>query len=81
MKTQISAKALIMSPRDETLLFETNLKHTTIRVSKRIKWDRLLDNKSKWTLTNICQTQTTKNNEAVISITQLPDGLVELLFT
>lgn len=32
MKTQISRKALIMSPRDETLLFKVNLKHRVVKV-------------------------------------------------
>lgn len=34
MKTKISPKALIISLRDETLLFEANLKHKTIRLPK-----------------------------------------------
>lgn len=39
MKTNISSKALVMSPNEETLLVEANANHDTIKIPRRIQWN------------------------------------------
>ncbi|KAA0041674.1 movement protein [Cucumis melo var. makuwa] len=77
MHTNLSPKALGISPKGYTMLMEVNVEKSSMTIPRNLKWDELTKNPI-WKLQG--ETTPIKRSSTEASITEFPDGNVEVQF-
>ncbi|KAA0050445.1 hypothetical protein E6C27_scaffold175G00510 [Cucumis melo var. makuwa] len=77
MHTNLSPKALGVSPKGYTMLMEVNIEKSSMTIPRNLNWDELTKN-PVWKLQG--ETAPIKRSSTEASITEFPDGNVEVQF-
>ncbi|KAA0052109.1 Enzymatic polyprotein [Cucumis melo var. makuwa] len=77
MHTNLSPKALGISPKGYTMLMEVNVEKSSMTIPRNLKWDELTKNPI-WKLQG--EIAPIKRSSTEASITEFPDGNVEVQF-
>ena len=79
MSTTIEPKTKLVSPKDVTIVFESNPKHTQIRTPRRLKWNEITQS-CNWNLQDILAPKPIEESEQISNIIEHEDGSVNINF-
>ena len=79
MSTTIEPKTKLTSPKDVTIVFESNPKHTQIRTPKRLKWNEITQS-CNWNLQDISAPKQIEESDQISNIIEHEDGSVDINF-
>lgn len=79
MTTTIEPRSKLLSPKDETLIFEANTQHSRVNVPKKLKWNEITQNQ-KWKLEDINSPKPLDNSKQISNIIEHTDGTIDINF-
>ena len=79
MSTTIEPKTKLVGPKDITVIFESNPKHTQIRTPRRLKWNEITQS-CNWNLQDVITPKPIEELDQVSNIIEHEDGSVDINF-
>lgn len=79
MTTTIEPKTKIVSPRDETIIFEANTMHTKVKTPKRLRWNEITQSLT-WNLQDINPPKPIELENQTSNIIEHSDGSIDIIF-
>uniref|UniRef100_A0A251T9F0 Putative viral movement protein n=1 Tax=Helianthus annuus TaxID=4232 RepID=A0A251T9F0_HELAN len=80
MTTTIEPKTKLISPKDETVIFEANTIHTKIRTPKKLKWNEITQSLT-WNLQDINPPKPIEIENQTSNIVEHSDGSIDISFS
>jgi len=79
MTTTVEPKSRIISPKNETIIFEANTMHTKVKTPKRLRWDEITQSLT-WNLQDINPPKPIQIENQTFQIIEHSDGSIDISF-
>lgn len=79
MTTTIEPRAKVVSPRESTIMFESNPRNTRVSIPKKLKWEEITKS-CNWNLQDIGTSNSVDDHDQVSHIVEHTDGSVDVNF-
>lgn len=79
MTTTVEPRSKLISPKDETIIFEANTQNSRVNIPKRLKWNEITQNQN-WKLEDITPPKSIDSFSKITNIMENTDGSIDINF-